>query len=455
MNLVQQIKDAKGLVKIKLLKEFKALSGLEKIKVLKDFKTPKQTEKEDRFYLESAGVESEWNNTQYIIKDRKYKNGNNTDEIAGYVRYGNSTLEIVSKYKDNKELKEFIASKFKKEDDTAQIETPIDPTAIETIKALAEIKTVLSDTNATHDDYVGLEEHIEVVASHEDLVTDEPIYHDVILLLQDLVGDGVVSDNINSLFVDMTKEFFEEVGEPSDRKHSQVDMDAWGFKKVDPKAYKEECLDLASMYLEYHNGELSHSEYLVTKRRMSLISPMTMKRIENKVMTKTNYKPKDVIIYDSVVLDGIILDRATKADAEQVKKYVMKRVPSGMKKDIEIDLSKGTVLISYNQLLNDQQRQLLEIGLHNAVKKTGAKIDYTHVSNTMHHWEVVADGVISDNITHTREFRTYQAWKRAVKKLNTKAKFTGDKEIDSSFVKGHYDADWDGESGEIRMMRGA
>jgi len=53
-----------------------------------------------------------------------------------------------------------------------------------------------------------------------------------------------------------------------------------------------------------------------------------------------------------------------------------------------------------------------------------------------------------------REFKTYQAWKRAVKKLNPNAKFTGDKDIDGSFIKGKYDAEWDGEVGYIVALDG-
>lgn len=41
MDIVQKIKEAKGLNKIKLLKEFKSMSGLEKIKALKEFKGSK------------------------------------------------------------------------------------------------------------------------------------------------------------------------------------------------------------------------------------------------------------------------------------------------------------------------------------------------------------------------------------------------------------------------------
>lgn len=51
-----------------------------------------------------------------------------------------------------------------------------------------------------------------------------------------------------------------------------------------------------------------------------------------------------------------------------------------------------------------------------------------------------------------REFQTYKAWKEGVKKLNPKATFTGDKDIDSSFEKGKYQAEWDGASGTIEEL---
>lgn len=46
------------------------------------------------------------------------------------------------------------------------------------------------------------------------------------------------------------------------------------------------------------------------------------------------------------------------------------------------------------------------------------------------------------------EFQTYNAWKRAVKKLDPDAKFTGDKDIDSYKGK-KFHADWDGAKGTI------
>jgi hypothetical protein len=48
-----------------------------------------------------------------------------------------------------------------------------------------------------------------------------------------------------------------------------------------------------------------------------------------------------------------------------------------------------------------------------------------------------------------REFQTYSAWKGAVKKLDSSASFTGDKDIDSYKGKGGFHADWDGEKGKI------
>ena len=51
-----------------------------------------------------------------------------------------------------------------------------------------------------------------------------------------------------------------------------------------------------------------------------------------------------------------------------------------------------------------------------------------------------------------RKFKTYKAWKSAVKKLDPQAKFTGDEDIDQAFKKDWYDAEWDGESGEIRQI---
>lgn len=52
-----------------------------------------------------------------------------------------------------------------------------------------------------------------------------------------------------------------------------------------------------------------------------------------------------------------------------------------------------------------------------------------------------------------REFKTYQAWKKAVKELDKEVSFTGDKDIDSAFKKGEYDAEWDGEKGYIKCIK--
>ena len=49
---------------------------------------------------------------------------------------------------------------------------------------------------------------------------------------------------------------------------------------------------------------------------------------------------------------------------------------------------------------------------------------------------------------------TYKAWKQAVLKVDSKASFTGDKDLDSSFKKDEYDAEWDGEKGYITFNEG-
>lgn len=80
--------------------------------------------------------------------------------------------------------------------------------------------------------------------------------------------------------------------------------------------------------------------------------------------------------------------------------------------------------------------------------------------------ELIADGTVADSINggdlfdtvtmdsakKEREFKTYKAWKRAVKQLDPKAKFTGDEDIDGAFKKGVFDAEWDGAEGHIIMM---
>lgn len=44
---------------------------------------------------------------------------------------------------------------------------------------------------------------------------------------------------------------------------------------------------------------------------------------------------------------------------------------------------------------------------------------------------------------------TYPAWKKAVLKLDPKASFTGDEDIDSSFKKDEYDCEWNGTKGYV------
>ena len=53
----------------------------------------------------------------------------------------------------------------------------------------------------------------------------------------------------------------------------------------------------------------------------------------------------------------------------------------------------------------------------------------------------------------TRDFQTYQAWKKAVKELDPKASFTGDKDIDSCFLEDVADCEWDGEKGTITFLK--
>lgn len=54
-----------------------------------------------------------------------------------------------------------------------------------------------------------------------------------------------------------------------------------------------------------------------------------------------------------------------------------------------------------------------------------------------------------DDGDKVNEYQTYGAWKRAVKKLNPDAKFTGDKDIDSCSCK-ECEAEWDGAKGTIK-----
>ncbi len=270
MNLVQQIKDAKGLEKIKLLKEFKALSGMEKIKVLKEFK--------------SGG------------------NGETTE----------SDDQLITKL----------------------------------TYAMEEIKDIITNDDATIEDWESIEPQIDLIEANEDKLEDHELYDEVIELLKDIAGDGVSVDSIQDggdLF-------------------STVEMDSW-FKPVNKEEYKKECLMIAEAYLKYHKGDMTEQEYMAVKRIPKLLSRAVMKRIENAVMLKNEYREKDVVIFDSVSGDG-----------------------------------------------------------------TRHKRD--------------------------REFKTYPAWKRAVKKLNPNAKFTGDKDIDGSFTKGKYDAEWDGEVGYIVALDG-
>ena len=58
-------------------------------------------------------------------------------------------------------------------------------------------------------------------------------------------------------------------------------------------------------------------------------------------------------------------------------------------------------------------------------------------------------GAVVKTKAKIRRFQTYKAWKNAVKKLDKNAKFTGDEDINSAFVKGWYNAEWDGAVGEI------
>ncbi|MFT7880450.1 MAG: hypothetical protein ABXS91_08660 [Sulfurimonas sp.] len=93
---------------------------------------------------------------------------------------------------------------------------------------------------------------------------------------------------------------------------------------------------------------------------------------------------------------------------------------------------------------------------------------YQEVINLLE--DLVDDGTVADSIfgglnkdtidmdkakNKVREFMTYQAWKRAVKKIDPHAEFTGDKDIDGAFRRDAYDAEWDGEVGQIIMMDSA
>lgn len=49
-------------------------------------------------------------------------------------------------------------------------------------------------------------------------------------------------------------------------------------------------------------------------------------------------------------------------------------------------------------------------------------------------------------------YETYAGWKKAVKRQFPDAKFHGDKDIDSSFVRGVFYAEWDGAYGTIEIL---
>lgn len=62
--------------------------------------------------------------------------------------------------------------------------------------------------------------------------------------------------------------------------------------------------------------------------------------------------------------------------------------------------------------------------------------------------KLIKEASYEDDGYKITEFQTYNAWKRAVKKLDPDATFTGDKDIDSYKGK-KFHADWDGEKGKI------
>jgi hypothetical protein len=57
------------------------------------------------------------------------------------------------------------------------------------------------------------------------------------------------------------------------------------------------------------------------------------------------------------------------------------------------------------------------------------------------------DNYLTEN--KVRTFQTYSSWCSAVKKLSPDVEIKGDKDIASAFVKGKFDAEWDGEKGTI------
>ena len=87
-------------------------------------------------------------------------------------------------------------------------------------------------------------------------------------------------------------------------------------------------------------------------------------------------------------------------------------------------------------------------GLRTWVKSNWSKLEpeYKQALHTYMGIRQVSKGRLNE----AGNYKTYRAWKRAVKKKDPQAKFTGDKDIDSSYKKGHYDAEWDGDSGQIR-----
>lgn len=231
MNLVQRIKEANGLEKIKLLKEFGELGGLTKIKMLKEFKETKGTGNEQEASrdnnsfpreVEEADIQSSfWGN----VLNQSFKKGamglTDEDEI------------ITDRYKEakknfkyyfaliqslNKKHKNKLDAYYKKTDradrmaKVARVREASDllyeeyllkhnlnkepNTEIDT-ETLETIRDVLNNPNATHDDYKALEDDIDTIAERETELKDNILYQEVITLLEELTEDSIVVDSID------------------------------------------------------------------------------------------------------------------------------------------------------------------------------------------------------------------------------------------------------------------
>jgi len=217
MNLVQQIYEAVGLDKIKLIREYESLDPLKKIKLLREHNgqtEEKAVAKEINKNFDETIQKRVEEGTQRTLS---FSTPDEADAFAvafsraihkGHTVHGASVTVSNLTSEDNEWIDQYMNltdEDLKAIDDFVKsIDHEKEIQLSDVIYALQRIEETLENPDSTHDDYKALEKYIDRVEANEDIMEDNETYKRVIALLEDAISDDADMDSIaGNLFADI------------------------------------------------------------------------------------------------------------------------------------------------------------------------------------------------------------------------------------------------------------